>query len=79
VIQLSTIIIQFYQSVVKTCDIGYFISEIKCLPCDPNCMECKTSSKYCLNCSQIDPYPYINKILNNCNALCTVGYYLDEL
>ncbi len=41
-------------------------------------MECKSSSITCLNCNLTGPYPYINKILNNCNALCTLGYYLDE-
>ncbi|EAR92882.2 transmembrane protein, putative (macronuclear) [Tetrahymena thermophila SB210] len=62
-----------------SCISGYFLSNNSCIPCDPSCLTCGTSSTSCLSC--FSGY-FLNQATNKCiksSDSCPSGFYQDNI
>jgi proprotein convertase subtilisin/kexin type 5 len=53
-------------------DIGFFVVNLVCQLCDPNCYKCTGSSK---NCTQCTGSLYLDSTTNSCVSVCPDKYY----
>lgn len=55
----------------------YFLTNNRYEVCDVSCLDCKTSSTYCLNCNLAGNYFPVNDNPNSCKSSTAPGYLFD--
>ncbi|KAL4490865.1 hypothetical protein ABPG72_008601 [Tetrahymena utriculariae] len=63
----------------QSCIDGYFLQNNSCVPCDPSCLTCGTSSTQCLSCFSGQ---FLNQTTNKCiqsSESCPSSFYKDQI